>query len=285
MRPRPEPGVYFDVPFDEYQQWDAWNPSTIKIGLDESMMAMKHVMDMGSESSDSMDLGTACHLAILQPDLLSSRIVVWPEGRRAGKVWDAFEAEHANKLILTAKEYAACIHIRDCVRAHRPAADLFGTDGRTEAVIVWEDSATGAMCKGRTDWLAETFIADLKTAADPKPRGFMNAAVKYQYYVSMGAYMDGLWTLGKQIETAHFVVVGNKPWHDVVVYDMSPQSIRVGIERWQKGLARALECERLGRWPGCAPEPVVFELPEWVTGGAESLVTVGGEAIFEDEEN
>lgn len=281
---KPEIGIHEGVPFDVYQNWDAWNPSTIKVLLDESPMAMRHTMDEGSESTDAMNLGTACHLAILQPDQFQARIVVWPEGRRAGKVWDAFEAEHAGKLILTAKEYNACLHVRDSVRAHKPSAELLGLDGRAEVSIVWEDSATGALCKGRIDFLTDTCIPDLKTAADPRPFAFTNAAVKYGYYISMGAYLDGLWSLGHQAETAHFIVVGNKPWHDVVRYDMSPASLRAGLRKWQDGLKHALECERLGRWPGCAPEPVQFELPEWAMGGGESLITVGGESVFNESE-
>jgi hypothetical protein len=280
---KPKPGIYYDVSFAEYQSWEAYNPSIIKVLLDDSPLAMRHTQLNGSESTDDMDLGTATHDALLQPRVFEANYVVWEGPRRAGKAWEAFCEENAGKEIITATQLQACIAMRDAVRSHAAAYELIAGDGRCEVCIVWVDSATGALCKGRMDFLTTRRLVDLKTTNDPRPFAFTRQATKLQYHVSMGAYMDGLWELGHQVETAHFIAVGNKPWHDVVRYDIAPQAIRKGIELWKHGLGRAVECERMGFWPGCAVQPVEFLLPDWAMGMNSPEITVGGEPVFEQE--
>lgn len=277
-----KPGIYYDIPFAEYQTWPGYNPSLVKVGLSDSMKAMRHVQIHGSDSTDDMDLGVATHDAILQDEIFKSKYEVWTGQRRAGKEWDAFcEACGAlAKKVITAAQYQACLAMRDAVKEHAAAQELLAGDGRCEVSMVWVDSSTGLLCKGRMDYLTFNRLVDLKTTNDPSPHGFTRQAARLKYHVQIGAYLDGLWELGHQCESAHFIAVGNKPWHDVVRYDISPQVIRKGIEKWKHGLSRIAECERTGCWPGCAPEPLEFTLPEWAA--ESSGVTVGGESVFEE---
>lgn len=279
----PEPGVYFGVPFPEYQSWKAYNPSLIKVGLEHSWKAMRHTMLNGSDSSDEMDIGKATHHAVFEPKFFEAKYKIWEGAKKQGKAWDAFAAEHEPQNILTASQFAECIAIRDAVRAHRAANELLTAPAHAEVSIVWVDNATGALCKGRIDWLPGGVILDLKTTKDVRAFSFIRQVVNYGWHISLGAYVDGLAQHGVSIDRVVLLAADKTPWHDVAVYDLAPQAIRKGLEKWQYGLSRALECERLKRWPGYAPEPMELNLPDWAAEqDTPEPVTIGGMGAFEE---
>lgn len=266
------PGIYYDVSHEEYRSWPFWNASTIKTLLMESAGAMQYERENPSEPTDDMELGTAAHAAILQPQVFEAAYVVFPGPTRRGNAWEQFKEENTGRTIITASQLQKIIDIRDAVRGNQSARELLDGDGRAEVSIVWHDGVTGAMCKGRIDFLAGARLVDLKTCADPCPRAFINQAAKLHYHVAIAAYVSGLWTLERQVETAHFIAVANKPYHDCVRYDIRPSALHRGRELWEYGLSRALECERNGRWPGTCPEPFEFELPQWAMGKAPEVI-------------
>ena len=49
---------------------------------------------------DSFDRGTLAHWILLEPEKIAGAIAVWEGGRRAGHVWDEFEAANEGKLIM-----------------------------------------------------------------------------------------------------------------------------------------------------------------------------------------
>lgn len=279
----PEPGVYYTVPFSEYARWDAFNPSSVKVLLADSAMAMRHTIDHGRESTDSMDLGRAEHCCLLEPEKFEYAYRVWTGGVRRGKEWDAFEdkALADDCEVLTQKELEACIAMRDSVLAHEASRELLAGRGSAEVSVVWNDPGTGLLCKGRIDWLGGHKLVDIKTASDPKPWAFITQATKLLYHVSIGAYVDGLKQHGIDIESAHFIAVGNKPWHDVVRYDIAPSALRRGRQLWIEGLQRVAWCMKHDQWPGFCSDPCAFELPEWAMG--ESALSIGDEPAFEGD--
>lgn len=271
-KPKPSPGIYYGVPFDEYAEWEAWNPSTIKVLLSDSPMAMQHTRQWGRESTDSMDLGRAAHCCVFEPATFHKRFVLWEGGRRAGKAWDEFCTLHADHEILTADDFAYCMDMAKAVMRHESSRQLLEEPGDAEVSIVWTDPGTGLLCKGRVDWLTRKTrrLPDLKTAADPKPFPFITQATKLMYHVSMGAYQCGLRENGIEIESAHFIAVGNKPWHDVVRYDIADSALRHGRKLWHQGLNRANWCIKNDSWPGFSAEPYPFELPAWAAPDDEA---------------
>lgn len=274
-----EPGIYKQIPFGEYASWPGWNPSAIKTLLAKSPGAMRYGQQHPS-STDSMDIGRAAHSAILTPELFGLEYVVYPGARRAGKDWDLFCEEHAGKEIMTASQYEAVLGMSDAVRAHRPAADLLSEAGDAEVSLAWTDPSTGAACKGRIDYLSSRSIS-LKTCADSSPRAFSRQAADLYYHVAEAAYLSGLWANGSQCDQVFFICVNNRPYHDVVVYEASPSFMRRGLDLWEQGLRRVLECERTGIWPGACPETFLLELPTWAQGLATEFVS-DGEPVFEE---
>lgn len=281
---QPEPGIYHGIPFNVYASWDAWNPSTIKVMLSDSAMAMRHTMQHGRPSSESMDLGRAEHCCVLEPLRVAECYAIMPayerdeanvteKGTRStskatlyykGKVAE-FEAANVGREIIEADDYARCVRMRDAIYAHQSAPALLREPGHTEVSIVWRDKQTGLLCKGRIDWWvpAQHRLVDLKTAADPRPFAFLSQVARLHYHVSLGAYVAGLEAHGHETEYTHFITVGNKPWHDVIRYDNEPSMIRHGRTLWHTSLQRVAWCIKNDQWPGYCAEPYPGELPAW----------------------
>lgn len=287
-----EPDIHHDVRFDEYAAWPFWNPSTIKVMLSDSARAMNHTLKNGRPSSDAMDLGRAEHCCVLEPFRMSDTYAIMPHYERDDENVTAaghkstsratayykaksaeFAAKHGDREIIEEDDYRRCVAMRDAIMAHESAPALFEGLGRAEASIVWDDPETGLRCKGRIDWLQIELrrLTDLKTAANPQPWAFSQQVAKLHYHVSMGAYVDGLSVLGYPMESVHFVVVGNKPWHDVIRYDCEPSLIRHGRKQWHSALQRVRWCIKNNQWPGFCAEPFPLELPSWAVPDDEAV--------------
>ena len=84
----------------------------------ESPLHYRDAVETQKDATGAMNVGTAEHCMVLEPDQFPPRYVVWTGGRRAGKEWDNFEAANLDKTIIKADEYDA-LH-RDEGRGHRP---------------------------------------------------------------------------------------------------------------------------------------------------------------------
>jgi hypothetical protein len=272
MTTAPEPGIYRDVPFAEYERWNAWNPSKIKTLLQKSPRALRYDLDHDKGSSAAMDTGKAAHMAILEPDRFMDTYVVFSGARRQGKAWDDFQAANEGKEVVKADEYYELLAMRHAVESDPVSGPIMAASADHEVSIVWIDADTGLLCKGRLDRLeADNTITDLKTTADPYHRAFRNTFTRLLYHVSLAAYTDGLSALDRESPGTQIIAVQSAAPFEVVVYQPSRGTILEGYDQWKRGLKTIAECIRNGVWPGPETKPVPLDLPEWAF--SESDVT------------
>jgi hypothetical protein len=263
-KPAPPPGIYRDVPFAEYEQWNAWNPSKIKTLLSKSPRALRYALDHGSASTAAMDTGKAAHMAILEPEKFADAYTVYEGGRRQGKAWEDFQTANMDKEIIKADEYADLIGMNTAVNTDPVAGPLLAGDADHEVSIVWIDPATGLLCKGRIDRLnRDGLIVDLKTTSDPYPHGFRHTFVKLAYHVSLAAYAEGLEEIDGNRHDVKIIAVQSAPPFEVIVYQPSRETVLTGSDMWRRGLDTVAECLRTGVWPGAETKAVPLDLPEW----------------------
>jgi hypothetical protein len=269
----PEPGIYHDVPFGEYLDWQCMSNSILRAGS-RSMRHLKAAQNSTRESTPSQILGQAEHTAVLEPDQFPRQFIVRPErfvntkGKEIklidkGEGADYLANLRRNHTLLSEDDYRRCIGMRDAVRSHPAAMILLG--GKIEVSIVWLDEETGVLCKARLDVLPadRAYIADLKTTRDGSPGGFPREVARYGYHRQAAFYLDGLAALGKPAEAFCIIAVENFPPYAVCVYTLDTQAVSVGQWEYRKALAAYAETCVSGEYPGYPMTPQMLSLPHW----------------------
>ncbi len=278
----PEPGIYPNIPMSEYLSWDAINSGAIARGM-KSLAHMKAYLDSPpGESSAAMSLGSAVHAAILEPDQFLLRYVIKPETyqnskgevkeltarSREGKEYLAqLGREHE---LLSAKDYALCLGMRDSVHAHPTASRLLKKATGTEMSIVWKDDMIGLRCKGRIDSLSDTCLVDLKSARDASPAGFQYAAAKYGHFRQLAFYVYGMGILTRKPLDVYIIAVENVPPHCVCVYAPNGDDLMVGHEEAIDVLCAYGMARMAGGFGGYSDDIEPLSLPAWALPDEES---------------
>jgi exodeoxyribonuclease VIII len=251
--------------FAEYEKLARVNWSTLK-AMSKSPAHYRHGLLQRREDTAAMRLGRCVHLAVLEPELFASRVERWPEenGRRYGKKWDKFRADHEGCEILTEDEHDLCLAIQRAVRSDREAARLL-VGGESEVTAQWTDEATGLDCKARLDKVNAN-IVDLKTTRDASPTAFGRESWRLQYHCQMGFYQGGLaHQLGGTLLPVYVIAVEKDAPHAVQVYHLTDDLLDTGREEVGQLLARLSFCRANDVWPGYAENGEILELmpPSW----------------------
>lgn len=260
------------VTFDEYLAIEALNWSTIK-HIERSPLHFQHALGNPIEDRPLLARGRGFHTKVLEPDRFDDEYAVFYGERRAGKEWEAFKRAVEGRTILKLEEVARLDAMVESVKHHPHAARLLFSDGYREHVITWTDPATGRRCKARIDCVCllpgHEAIVDLKSTVEAAARRFGMIASRLLYHRQVVWYLDG-WTLWcreqrmPELElTPTLIAVESEAPHDVGVYYLTEEQIYLAREANNAMLAKLVECEQSGRWPGVAPEPEPLLLPAW----------------------
>jgi hypothetical protein len=267
------------MPEPDYRALPALNISLLK----EMRRSPKHFQHArhSPKQSAPMRLGTAAHVATLEPERYAKQFAVWDRrteadamAPRRGKHWDAFIFEHDGQTVITADEADLAQTIAAAVRSD-PVAAPYLSAGEPEVVIEW--LAYGRPCKGRADWLttsaAGPTIVGLKTARDCRPFPFGVAAAKLGYHLQWAWYHDGYWMDRKSRPQMVEIVVEPSPPHAVVVYSIPDDVIDQGRDEFEALVRQLDECEARNVWPGPAETEQILTLPSWVYGPADDDIS------------
>lgn len=266
-----EPGIYYDVPEDEYYSDPAFSQSQAKV-LRVSPAKYKWQLEHGGETATrSLELGKLAHTRILgvgaqavviPPELLSS------SGAIAGKDAKAFVARTlaAGNVPVKAAQLAEVEAMAEMLMSHEEARALLTTPGHAEASMWWDDPLTGIRCRGRVDWLTTLGEAvcntDYKSTADAGPFAFAKSVANYGYHVQAAAYELGLRVGGgHENVVTRLIAQETKPPYFVAVYSLSDADLDIGLDHWHAALAQLAWCREHDEWPGYAGGELV--LPGW----------------------
>lgn len=225
------------------------------------------------EPTPAMQLGTAFHTALLEPDRFGESFVMAPkfdrrtkEGKAAAEAW---ETENAGKMALTAEQMAAIRSMASSVRCHA-GADKLLSQGLAEMSGFWIDLESGVECKCRPDFLVMdgdkvSGIVDVKTCSDAGADGFARAIATLGYDVQAAFYQDGLNALAGRSIPFYFIAVEKEPPYAVATYSAGIDVIEVGRAKYRGALQLLKWCRARDTWPGYQPngeiEPI--KLPRW----------------------
>lgn len=218
-------------------------------------------------------IGRALHCAVLEPDALPERYIARPPGidgrTKEGKAALA-ELLATGREVLTADEWATVQECAAAVREH-PVAQREIEGLRAEVAVQW--TTHGRACKARLDGLTSR-VVEVKTTRADTVRGVTLEAARYLYHAQCAWYHDGAVAAGLLPSDAPLpllIATTKARPCDVVVLEMSEDTMHVGRRLVRQALDTLTACEMRGAWPGMAPEMLSWDLPAWAQEGADDV--------------
>lgn len=257
-------GIHRDLPREEYDKLDGDNYSTLKL-MEKSPLAYRHNRDTPFEQTEAMKLGGYAHVAILEPN--KANFAVWPgPGIRAGNKFKDWAEENASKTQITAKERDYIAGMVAAVWTHEPAARYL-KHAATEVTMFWRDPVFKRDCKARLDaWKEdgeETYLVSLKKAADVSEKWFGRQYADLCYHAQDAFYQSGFYYLNKETPKMVTIAVEPKQPHEVAVYKIGNEILRLGQQKIGEWIMKLEICEKSGKWPGAIQDEKDLSLPPW----------------------
>lgn len=220
--------------------------------------------------SAAMQIGTAIHTVILEPELMDQTVVRGLSLERRSSAdkatWAEFEAKHRGKVILKDDDYEKVLRIRDAVHSHPMAGGLLA-GGKAEQSIFAKDESTGELIKCRTDYMLDggNVIVDLKSTDDASPDGFGKSAANFRYDVQVAWYFHVMEQgLGWVPHEWVFIAVEKEPPYAIGIYLATPSQIERARETAMRNYREICHYKKLGIWPDYGETPLALELPGWI---------------------
>lgn len=285
-----EPGVRDDMPHADYLAVEALSASGIKRML-QSPMHYRFDQDHPSETTESMLLGTALHMAILEPERFAEQVVITPDDapRRptaaqwsaakpspaslaAMQWWTEFNAQAEGKIVLTAEQGARVEGMAGAVRRHPIHDEMMGS-GASEVSYFWRDARLDIPCKARFDRLNESGYAfDVKSCQDASRDGFMRAITSFKYHLQEAHYRNGYEHLrDESLRAFLFVAVESAAPYGCAVYVIEPNAVRFALDRVEEAMVLYAHCLKTGYWRGYSETVQPLVLPRWATSIAAPI--------------
>lgn len=248
---------------------------------------LKTKLQKDDEDTDARRLGRVTHVAMIEPERFASMVAVWDGGRRAGKEWETFKAQHKGKELITLEQYNQAIAMSRAVRSNEKLA-YYLRKGKAELTIRWE--CEGVVCKSRIDFVSGVMVpntlVDIKTAQDASPRAFGRAAWDFDYVMQAAMYSDAYHAATGDRLRYLLGAVEKSPPYVAAPYWVAEELIDYGRNQYRELLVKLKTCREQNNWHGYAEddEVLALQLPPWAIPadegeGVEDLgLIIGGAA-------
>lgn len=293
-QPAPEPGIYHDVPFDEYKRWDALNASTLIHGR-VSMLRLKAALDGELPDNDSKDrnFGSAAHCMILEgieafnerykvSQPCCSALKTGPnKGKPCGKesryvdeseLWYCGSHRPKESSVyshyVSPKEHRRLERMNHFIRRHNSVAMLRARGGCEVSFVA---DIHGVRCKGRLDKLipetkqAYPTILDVKTIREGRgsKEHLRQDILKYGYHVKAAFYIAGV---RQHIKADYvdfdWVFIEKKPPYDIHPIEADELDLLIAKDELRILMRDYKQAMESGLWPGYQPDVTSGALPE-----------------------
>jgi len=194
--------------------------------------------DVKFEETASQKLGTAVHLAILEPFKFLCKycyydksMLPYPDStmvKKENKQWyEDFCKEQSDKIILTKDEYYKIIAMHRSVYSNLFAKDLIADcliEHSSYGIVNYDGKEIPVRVRPDAINVERNYFISLKTTQDASKDGFGRECSKYNYHAKEAFYMTCLRSFlpeEKKPTTGYFIAVENKPPYLCQVFDMN----------------------------------------------------------------
>ena len=229
------------------------------------------------EATRAMVLGTATHMAVLEPSRFAAEFVTLPgvDDRRSA-IYKQAVAQRGEESVLTGTEADRIAGMATAVWSNQYLAGILEAPGQAEVSIFATDPVTGVQVKIRPDWLsADGLCLDLKTSSDASDGGFGKSVANYRYHVQEAFYRDVFqWFTGEKMRGFEFPVVESEAPHCCTVMRLPDDAVQYGRKLYRENLNTFARCLESGIWPGLPGDPHVLALPGWFVAEIENSMEI-----------
>ena len=265
------PGFYEGIPNDVYHGGSLGTSSSqLKKFCEKTAAHYLYDLTHPKPSTEAMNIGTAAHTMILEPENFDNEIAVSPVFNlrtKAGKAdKEEFIDENAGKLIINKAQHAKAHHMSQAVLTHSIASALLEDTLNEVSVFWWYKDLSGdtdrdykEMMKVRPDalGLSHSVIIDIKTTNDASFTGFSKSILHFYYHLSAAMYLEGCNQCKPLLERCGhfaftkfiFICVENEPPYEVAVYELSKEFVELGKSLYRRAVKKLSEA-REEDYPG-----------------------------------
>ena len=229
-------------------------------------------------TTDAMRIGTATHMAFIEPHELLKTYNLFTGKVRRGENWELHKAvaERTGKdPYLTQSQYDLALSMGDALRLNKTASALFNRKpSRREIVIIF--TLAGVEVKVRIDTLITDempTVADIKTAKAIDDHSFFNSIYAYGYDIQSWLYLKAF-RARTHVNVGNFVIIAVEKERNIVVDGKLTHAVRdIDMRDYMKGgEQRALEalsiiadCRKNDSWPAYPDKVERLPPPNWYT--------------------
>lgn len=263
--------LVYDLDFNDYKDAEGLNHSSLKnIFPPNTPLDFWWHKHHPRKPSESMDFGSAVHIAIFEHNRFDDAVTIAPECDRrtkAGKEeYNAFIESAAGKIILTLEQLDSCYYIIEACQGHPLLRDYLSMEGGKSEVSGFY-SYRDVNLKFRTDFMipSHKIILDLKTTKAGHDRAFQRSVFDFCYHSQAAFYLLGMQEItGETWADFLWIALESSPPHKIYVYEPETSWLAHGMKLIDEGLDIYKECLKNNRYPGVAPEIRTLEIPRWL---------------------
>ncbi len=253
---------------EDYNKADGMRSSNLKHLLKSPAHYLEAIRNP-FKATAAMQLGTAVHMAILEPDRFDNECVADEKVDLRTNVGKARAAEFAianeGKTIITAQNMDAIGLIRDQIFNNIKVAELLD-GGICEGSLFWNDHESNVDCKARPDFISRSrgYLVDVKTTQDATFSEFSKSIAKYYYHMQAAFYLDGMQaTSGQPFENYFFVCIETVAPYGVKVYSLDFGSIDKGRSLYKQALSVYAKAKKYDKWSSYEETIESISIPGW----------------------
>lgn len=245
------------------------HPALSKSQLDVIDRSMAHfVYAPQREATRAMEIGTAIHTAILEPERYNSEYMLLPscKDRRAAE-YKAAVKEYGSELVLVGKEADKVSGMKQSAYLNQEFKALMSRPGWSEISFFANHPNIGEPIKCRFDRLTGSGIAiDVKKTQDVRYDKFQRTVAQYRYHVQ-DAFYSFVYELvaGQPLKEFKFFTIEEESPHANKLYSLDDEAKAVGFREAERNIKTYIDFDASsGELPeGLIQHSELMSLPVW----------------------
>lgn len=227
----------------------------------------KWYLENPKEETDAMTFGTLVHTAILEPQEVSKRYVIKPEGHdgrtREGKAFNASVAAMGQEAV---KDYEMAAALAVAAQLRALTENNFNAvleASKKELSLFWKHNSIPCKCRLDAYCQSAATMIDVKTTKSAKLGSFEKDAWNMGFHRKADWYRRGLEAHGLPCRHVLFIAIEKTGPRDFIIYRLQDDILDLGRTQNDKIMLRFTNCNETNIWPGYSKAIQNLGAPSW----------------------